>query len=177
MRFRNRRDALALGVVFAGLLFVPAAGAQVLSVTPNSNLAQTASVDVSGSGYAPNEQGAIFEKSADESLVSGSVGVFHTTLGGTFGPVTVTVTRVFTALPGGQSADCYALGCLLSGELDQVPGKATAPIAFAPPGTPGVSGGGTTGPGTGTPTTTPGTHKKCKKGRVKRHGRCVKKKK
>ena len=106
-----------------------------LIVNPNTNLASTQSVQVSGTGFGPSGSGAVtqcvqIEVDGTEAC-SDSLATFTTTAQGAFGPVNVTVTKIFTV--DGVPQNCPGLfgPCTLFAAMNGQPQDDHQTITFA----------------------------------------------
>lgn len=109
---------------------MPANAAAVLSVVPNTNLASVASVEVSGSGFTPNQLLFLKQCKQDECkslLFASSDG------SGNFGPLSVTVESFFLSEEF-SIVNCLPENtCRIVGTSQGATASAEAPISFANP--------------------------------------------
>ncbi len=167
-RIRGLAAACALAGCLALLGAAPAPAAPAATVTPFANLPDTATVNVSGTGWTPDNGITIRQCNSDGSACVG-FGVAVADLGGAFGPVPFQVSKVFVPdAPPGPAIDCAVAACTVHVEDFLTPAiNVNHPISFGSP--PAV-------PTTTTTTTAAPPVKRCKKGRKLRRGKCVKKK-
>ncbi len=150
---RRFRVGMALVVITAlVLIYMQQAAFAAVTVTPSTNLPDSANVNVSGNGFAANQPGTISECKFNPGLGADEckdIGSFTTNASGTFGPVPVTVTRTYISSDA-TNVNCAvdpANPCRVVATLNNVFGQQEAPISFA-------GGSTTTSTSTTLPTTT-----------------------
>jgi hypothetical protein len=126
-RIRLGLAAAAVATVALAASAPSASAAASITVSPNTGLAESQMVNVSGAGYAPTNTVFIAECTSVSGVCTAALGMTSPDGSGNFGPTSITAVRTFGT---GGAINCNVEGCLVIANQPMM-NFATHPISFA----------------------------------------------